>query len=101
MRELAQWTDGPILYDVFIQAALIGYTQDFFTLWTRTRSLGRVRRQLVFLILDLFRSHLILRRADYDVTQLSARNQIQLERIADRQNRLLDELNVLQRLKCS
>ena len=101
MRELAQWTDGPILYDVFIQAALIGYTQDFFTLWTRTRSLGKVRRQLVFLILDLFRSHLILRRADYDVTQLSARNQIQLERIADRHNRLLDELNVLQRLKCS
>ena len=101
MGDLAQWTEGPILYANLIQSALIGYTQDFFALWTRTRSFGQIRRQLVFLILDLFRSHLILRRADYDVSQLSARNQIQLQRIADRHRRLLDELNILQRRRCS
>ena len=101
MRQLGQWTEGPILYPNFVQSALLGYTQDFFTLWTRTRNIGKFRRQLLFLILDLFQSHLILRRADYDVSQLSARNQLQLQRIADRHNRLLDELNVLQRVKCS
>ena len=101
MRQLGQWIEGPILYPIFVQSALIGYSQDFLNLWARTRNIGQVRRQLLFLILDLFQSHLILRRADYDVSQLSERDQIRLQRISDRHNALLDELKVLQRLRCS
>ena len=101
MRQLGQWIEGPILYPNFVQSALIGYSQDFLNLWARARNIGQVRRQLLFLILDLFQSHLILRRADYDVSQLSERDQIRLQRISNRHNALLDELNVLQRLRCS
>ena len=100
MRDLAQWRNGPILYPNLVEAKLIGYTQNFLALSARTKERVIIRRQLQRLIRDLVRSRRILGQADYEVLNLSARNRRELERIADRHKRLLDELNVLQRAEC-
>ena len=99
MRFLGQWTEGPAPYANFTEASFIGFRQNFISLWRQSER--PLRSQLVSLIQDLPRAQRILQTADYNVAQLSTRDQTELETIADRHNSLLLEIEVLERVTCS